>query len=160
MLQIAEGLRPHQVTFVPERRQEITTEGGLAVPSLLRPLGAATARLNALGIRTSLFIDPHPDSVRASLDTGAVAVELHTGAYAHTPGPDELSQLARAASLAAGLGLAVHAGHGLTISNVGPVAAIQEIEELNIGHHIVSRAVIVGFETAVREMLIAVGAHS
>jgi len=153
MIAIAERLRPHQVTFVPERREEVTTEGGLDVARDPRTLRAAIERLAAAGIRTSLFIDPEADAVNRSRDLGAVAIELHTGRYAHHP--NDLPVL-RALETAARLGtdgrLAVHAGHGLTTRNVGPVAAIPEIEELNIGHSIVSRAVFVGIAEAVREM--------
>ena len=153
MVAIAERLRPHQVTFVPERREEITTEGGLDISRDPKTLRAAIARLAAAGIRTSLFIDPDPDAVARSHDLGAVAVELHTGQYAHhSNDPGALRVLEAAARLGAERGLAVHAGHGLTTRNVGPVSAIPEIEELNIGHSIVSRAVFVGIAQAVREM--------
>src|SRR5215207_958366 len=153
MLAIAEQLRPHQVTLVPERREEITTEGGLDVSREPERLAAAVDRLRRAGIRSSLFIDPDPDAVRRSLELGAVAVELHTGTYAHQPGEGPaLTALRDAARLAASLGLAVHAGHGLTVRNVRPVSAISEIEELNIGHSIVSRAIFVGLGAAVREI--------
>jgi pyridoxine 5-phosphate synthase len=153
MLALAERLRPHQVTLVPERREEITTEGGLAVGPAAGNLAPAIRRLRAAGIRTSLFIDPDRDSVTRSRDLGADAVELHTGTYAHARGSGAaLDALREGARLGASLGLAVHAGHGLTTSNVGPVAAIPEIEELNIGHHVISRAIFVGLESAVREL--------
>lgn len=153
MLDIAERLRPAQVTLVPERREEVTTEGGLELGSRPAALRAALERLAAAGVRTSLFIDPDPESVRRSHDLGAVAVELHTGRYAHSPDdPASLAALATAADAAAELRLAVHAGHGLTIRNVGPVAALPMIEELNIGHSIVSRAIFVGLPEAVREI--------
>ena len=153
MLAIAERLRPHQVTFVPERREEVTTEGGLDVARDPKTLRAAIARLAAAGIRTSLFIDPDDDSVARSRDLGAVAIELHTGQYAHHPTDAAvLRALETAARLGTSRGLAIHAGHGLTTANVGPVAAIPEIEELNIGHSIVSRSVFVGIGQAVREM--------
>ena len=153
MTAIAERLRPHQVTLVPERREEITTEGGLDVTRDPAALAACLRRLAAAGIRTSLFIDPSDDAVRRSRDLGVAAIELHTGSYAHHPtDPTTLRALAGAASLGASLGLAVHAGHGLTVRNVSPVAAIPEIEELNIGHSIVSRAIFVGLPAAVREM--------
>jgi pyridoxine 5-phosphate synthase len=153
MTAIAERLRPHQVTLVPERREEITTEGGLDVSRDPAALAECLRRLAAAGIRTSLFIDPVGDMLRRSRDLGVAAVELHTGSYAHRPAdPATLDALARAASLGASLGLAVHAGHGLTVRNVAPVAAIPEIEELNIGHSIVSRAVFVGLAASVREM--------
>jgi pyridoxine 5-phosphate synthase len=153
MLGIAERLRPHQVTLVPERRQEVTTEGGLALAPAERAIRDGLDRLRAAGIRTSLFIDPDRDSVTRSRQLGADAVELHTGRYAHAPGDGPaLAALRDAAALGASLGLAVHAGHGLTTENVGPVAAIPEIEELNIGHHVISRAIFVGLDAAVREL--------
>ena len=132
-------------------------EGGLALDTeeARRALGAAAERLRGAGIRTSLFIDPDPEAVRASSRMGVEAVELHTGEYANTRGAEreaQLGRLRRAAALARSLGLAVHAGHGLTYENVAPVAAIPEIEELNVGHSIVSRAVLVGLERATREM--------
>ncbi len=153
MLAIAERLRPHQATLVPEKREEITTEGGLDVHRDAQRLAAGIARLNAAGIRSSLFIDPDEPSIRQSHALGARAVELHTGTYANHPGdPAPLAALVTAAELGASLGLAVHAGHGLTVANVGPVAAIRPVEELNIGHSIVSRALFVGLAEAVREM--------
>jgi pyridoxine 5-phosphate synthase len=153
MLAIAERLHPHQATLVPEKREEITTEGGLDVRRDERRLADGIARLNDAGIRSSLFIDPDEDAVRQSHALGARAIELHTGSYAGRPDdPATLRALARAAELGASLGLAVHAGHGLTVANVGPVAAIPTCEELNIGHSIVSKAVFVGLDEAVREM--------
>jgi pyridoxine 5-phosphate synthase len=153
MLALAERLRPHQVTLVPERREEVTTEGGLALASATALLRVAMTRLKDAGIRSSLFIDPDRDSVARSRDLGADAVELHTGRYAHAPGEGPaLDALRDAAAFGASLGLAIHAGHGLTTGNVGPVAAIPEIEELNIGHHVISRAIFVGLDTAVREL--------
>lgn len=159
MLEIAERLRPHQVTLVPERREEVTTEGGLDLTRHTAELRSALDRLAAAGIRTSLFIDPDPDAVRRSRDLGAAAVELHTGRYSHASAdPATLAALAAAADTGAGLGLAVHAGHGLTVANVGPVAALAPVEELNIGHSIVSRAVFVGLAEAVREIRAAMDA--
>jgi pyridoxine 5-phosphate synthase len=156
VLALAESWRPVQATLVPERREEVTTEGGLTFGEGTRGwLGEAVARLKGAGIRASLFIDPDPDAVHASRELGADAVELHTGEYALAPRggrPEQVARLRRAAALARSLGLDVHAGHGLTYENVTPVAAIEEIEELNIGHSIVSRAVLVGMERAVREM--------
>jgi len=153
MLAIAERLRPYQVTFVPERREEVTTEGGLDVTHDPRALEHAIARMRAAGVRSSLFIDPVAAMVQRSRDLGAEAIELHTGSYAHHPDdPVQLAALSSAATLAATLGLHVHAGHGLTVRNVAPVAAIPEVEELNIGHTIVSRAVFVGIAAAVGEM--------
>ena len=153
MLALAERLKPHQVSLVPERRQEITTEGGLDVMAHPKRLAAGLARLNAAGIRTSVFIVPDQRMIRASKDAGAVAIELHTGAYAHHPKDKaRLTALRKGAQLGATLGLAVHAGHGLTVGNVRPVARIPEIEELNIGHSVVSRAVFIGLAAAVREL--------
>ena len=153
MLGIALSLRPYQVTFVPERREEITTEGGLDVARDPRAWRDGIDQLKRAGIRTSLFIDPDRDAVTRSRDLGADAIELHTGRYSHAS-QDLLTieSLRAAARLGAEKGLAVHAGHGLTVRNVGPVAAVPEIEELNIGHSIVSRAIFVGIEAAVREM--------
>ena len=150
MVGIALRLRPHQVTLVPERREEITTEGGLDVLREKDRIAAGVARLNAAGIRTSLFVGPDRATIDASRAIGAAAVELHTGAYAHSS--THLLDLRDAASHGASIGLAVHAGHGLTTANVGPVAAIPEIEELNIGHWVISRAIIVGLVEAVREL--------
>ena len=153
MLGIALSVQPFQVTFVPERREEITTEGGLDVARDPRALREGIGRLKRAGIRSSLFIAPARDAVTRSRDLGADAVELHTGQYAHAPHEARtIDALRSAAHLAAEAGLAVHAGHGLTVRNVGPVAAVPEIEELNIGHSIVSRAVFIGIETAVLEM--------
>jgi len=153
MITLAEQLRPVEVTLVPERREEVTTEGGLDLVRGEAALRAAIARLKRVGVRASLFIDPTEDSVRRSKALGADAVELHTGQFAHAPtNPATLTALADSARLAASLGMAVHAGHGLTVENVGPVAAIPEIEELNIGHAIVGRAIFVGLGAAVREV--------
>src|SRR6266850_2353092 len=156
---LAAELKPHQATFVPEKREEITTEGGLDLGAEMRrpgePLRHAMDRLRKAGIRISLFIDPDPEVVRLAADLGAVAVELHTGDYAsagETSRPRALQRLRAAAALGRGRGLAIHAGHGLTYRNVQPVAAIPEIEELNIGHSIVSRSVMVGMLAAVRRM--------
>ncbi|HSA54900.1 MAG TPA: pyridoxine 5'-phosphate synthase [Gemmatimonadaceae bacterium] len=153
MIAIAARLKPHQVTLVPERRAEITTEGGLEVGQNPTMLAQAVSRLRDAGIRVSLFIDPEPAAVERSRALGADAIELHTGRYAHHPADaSPLAALRTAAALGAAQGLAVHAGHGLTVRNVGPVASVPEIEELNIGHSIVSRAVFVGIAEAVREM--------
>lgn len=152
MLDIALRIKPEQVTLVPERREEITTEGGLDVSSDSSRIERSISALSAAGIRVSLFIDPTAAAVTQSKALGVEAVELHTGTYAHG-GPGSLPALQNAATLAASLGLAVHAGHGLNLENVGAVAAIPEIEELNIGHSIISRAVFVGLDRAVREMI-------
>ena len=147
-------LRPLQATIVPERREEITTEGGLRVSSRDARLRTAIRRLDEAGCRVSLFIDPELDAIDAAKDLGVPAIELHTGEYARRwrDGPAPLDHLRQAARHAAELGLAVHAGHGLTYQNVHGVASVPEIEELNIGHSIVSRALFAGMEEAVREM--------
>ena len=157
IVDIALEIRPHQATFVPERREEITTEGGLRLRSDSGDpdprLRDAIARLRDGGIRVSLFIDPDLRSVQDAVSLGADAIELHTGEYANRyPAAEPLDRLREASTTASGLGLAVHAGHGLTTENVTRVAAIPELEELSIGHHIVSRSVLVGMEKAVREM--------
>jgi len=149
-------IRPADACLVPERREELTTEGGLDIVRHAPRVRGAVERLVGAGIRVSLFIDPDEAQLRASADAGAPAVELHTGDYANARAPAaaarELERLRAAARIAARLGLEVHAGHGLTVANVGPVAAIAEIVELNIGHSIVARAVLVGMAAAVREM--------
>jgi pyridoxine 5-phosphate synthase len=156
MLAIAERIRPHQVTLVPERREEITTEGGLDVGRDHGRLKDGLARLAAAGIRTSLFIGPDAKSVEQSRSLGAAAVELHTGQYAHHPREARTIEALRAAArVGVELGLAVHAGHGLTVANVGLVAVIPEVEELNIGHSVVGRAIFIGLEAAVRELRVA-----
>lgn len=153
MLGVAERLKPHQVTLVPERREEITTEGGLDVAFETPRIRDGIARLNAVGIRTSLFIAPDLRAVELSRSIGAAAIELHTGNYAHHPkDPATLRALQEAATRGKALQLAVHAGHGLTVGNVAPVARIAEVEELNIGHSIVSRAIFIGIQSAVKEM--------
>ena len=153
IVELALRLKPKEVTIVPERREEVTTEGGLDVSTNPQRLSANIERLKAAGIRCSLFIDPELDAVSRSLDLGADAVELHTGRYAHHPGDaGPLAALERCATKGASVGLAVHAGHGLTVRNVENVARIPEIEELNIGHSLVSRSVFVGIGDAVREM--------
>jgi pyridoxine 5-phosphate synthase len=161
MAGIAERLRPFQVTLVPERREEVTTEGGLNIIGGAAQLEQVTRRLAAAGLRVSVFIDPDDPTVEAAQRIGAQAIELHTGRYARAAASGisaaiaEARMLGDAARLGRRLGLAVHAGHGLTVRNVGPVAAIREIEELNIGHSIVSRAVFVGLAAAVQEMRVA-----
>lgn len=153
MIAIARRVRPLEVTLVPEKRQEITTEGGLDVHREAASLRDGIAQLRADGIRVSLFIDPARAAVEQSRALGADAVELHTGTYAHAPSdPATLQALRDAAAAGEELGLAVHAGHGLTTANVAPVAAIPQIEELNIGHSVVSRAITVGITQAVREL--------
>ena len=147
-------LAPYQATLVPERRQEVTTEGGLDLGGDNGRLQEVIAQLAAAGIRVSLFIDPDLATIDRARSLGVPAIELHTGRYAHTwrLGPDALAQLSRAVEHAASIGLAVHAGHGLTYDNVGPVAAIEPIEELNIGHSIVGRSIMTGLYGAVTEM--------
>lgn len=147
-------IRPYQATLVPERREEITTEGGLDLRRPSFKLRETIRRLEESGSRVSLFINPDLSTLDAAKDLGVPAIELHTGNYAHTwrQSDSALEQLQRAARHGAGMGLAVHAGHGLTYANVAPVAAIPDIEELNIGHSIVSRALTVGMRTAVLEM--------
>jgi pyridoxine 5-phosphate synthase len=153
MLAIALRLRPLQVTIVPERREEITTEGGLDVRSDPTALRRTLDALNAAGIRTALFIDADAETVRASRDLGAVAIELHTGRYAHHPdSPEPLRALAAAAEEGLKVGLAIHAGHGLSVANVAPVAAIESIEELNIGHALIGRSILIGIAGAIHEL--------
>ncbi|NLY27056.1 MAG: pyridoxine 5'-phosphate synthase [Alcaligenaceae bacterium] len=156
MLDIACTVRPHDVCLVPERREELTTEGGLDVLGHFTQVQAAVAQLNAAGIRVSLFIDPDPVQVEAAVRAGARVVELHTGAYAHATEPDaiahELSRLRVAIAAGVGHGLRVNAGHGLHYTNVQPVVALPGLSELNIGHAIVAQAVFDGWEKAVRDM--------
>src|SRR5512137_2160140 len=156
MVKIAYELRPDEVTLVPERREELTTEGGLDVVRGRDTLGRVVKTLRDADILVSLFIDPDPDQVKAAVRVEAHAVEIHTGRYcdARLSGDRrrELARVVDAAKVGAKLGLQVAAGHGLNYANVGPVVAIREIEELNIGHSIVARAVLVGMERAVREM--------
>ncbi|HWA56505.1 MAG TPA: pyridoxine 5'-phosphate synthase [Gemmatimonadales bacterium] len=148
-------LKPFQATLVPERREEVTTEGGLDLTRHVGRLKDVIARLKEAGIRVSLFVDPTMDSMERSHGLGVPAVELHTGRYAHSwPRSDAaLAEIAEAARRARGLGLAVHAGHGLTYRNVTAVAAVPEIEELNIGHSVVSRSITTGIGEATAEML-------
>jgi pyridoxine 5-phosphate synthase len=158
MVDLALAFAPFQITLVPERREEVTTEGGLALgnPAVAQRVAEATRRFQAAGIRVSLFIDPDPGALEHSKALGVEAIELHTGEYANATTSDtrahELTRLHEAAKRGVTLGLAVHAGHGLTYENVIPVAALPEIEEVNIGHSIMSRAILVGMESAVREM--------
>lgn len=151
MAEIASRLRPHGVCIVPERRAEITTEGGLDVIGQFDVLKPVIARLNDAGIIVSLFIDPEHDQVMAAIEAGAAVVELHTGAYANGL-EDELARLKVAAALTAQVGLECHAGHGLTYENVGPVAALPEIVELNIGHYLIGESISHGLGYAITEM--------
>jgi pyridoxine 5-phosphate synthase len=161
IIEIACAVRPDQVTLVPERRTEVTTEGGLDVIGQRLRVAEAIDRLRGAGIGVSLFIDPEVEQVEASAQLGAGAVELHTGRYADAPDDpartSELSALVQAGAIAVGRGMALHAGHGLNYENVAAVAEIGGMAELNIGHSIVSRAVFVGMERAVREMKSCLG---
>lgn len=155
MLAIAEANRPADVCLVPEKREELTTEGGLDVAGQLAAVRHACERLAAAGIRVSLFIDPDRAQLDAALACGAPVVELHTGTYADAGCDEQAAELARVADAAAyghGLGIQVNAGHGLHYENVRPMVEIPELVELNIGHAIVARALFVGLEQAVREM--------
>ncbi len=155
MLTIAAEVRPADCCLVPEKRTELTTEGGLDVAGQAARIRAAAAQLAAAGIRVALFIDPEAAQIEAAAASGAPAIELHTGAYAEATGAAravELERLLEAARRATRLGLEVHAGHGLDYYNVQPVAAIEAIVELNIGHAIVARAVFTGLAAAVRDM--------
>jgi pyridoxine 5-phosphate synthase len=151
MVEIACRLKPHGVCIVPERRAEITTEGGLDVAGTHNTLAPLVARLNAAGIVVSLFIDPDPVQVRASAQVLAAVVELHTGAYANGK-PGELARLTAAAALTTQVGLECHAGHGLTFANVTPIAALPEVRELNIGHYLMGEALLVGLPASIKEM--------
>ena len=155
MLEVAERAAPADCCFVPERRAELTTEGGLDVAGQRSKIAAAAARLRERGIRVSLFVDPDFAQIEASAAAGAPVVELHTGAYADASGgaaARELERIRAAAQRASSLGLTVHAGHGLNYHNVAPIAAIPEIVELNIGHAIVAQALFDGFAGAVAKM--------
>jgi pyridoxine 5-phosphate synthase len=156
ILQIACEVKPDQATLVPERREEVTTEGGLDVFAQQTRVAEVVCRLQQAGIAVSLFLDPDPRQIETAGQWGVDAVELHTGQYALAkPGPTrqkELDILKTAAAHIRRLGMALHAGHGLNYHNVGPVAAIEGMHELNIGHSIVARAIMVGFPRAVREM--------
>lgn len=153
---IALDVKPAKVTLVPEKREEVTTEGGLDVVANHDRVKACVDQLMQAGIEVALFIDPDEQQIEASKRLGVQAVEIHTGRYADAQSPDtqseELRKLTEAGEAATGLGLQLHMGHGLTYRNVQPIAAIPEVEELNIGHSIVARAVMVGMERAVREM--------
>ena len=147
--------KPDQATLVPERREEITTEGGLDILANRDTVSTAIDRLRDAGITVSLFIDPDPDQIQAAAELGAEAVELHTGRYANANDNDrntELNQLSRAGELVRSAGITLHAGHGLTYRNVQPVAGLAGMSELNIGHSIIARAIFSGLAEAVREM--------
>lgn len=155
MLDIAVQVLPADACLVPEKRSELTTEGGLDVAGQQAAIKAACTRLRSAGIRVALFIDPDPAQVDAAAQSGAQVVELHTGSYAEAQGAErarELARLGAAARQARALGLIAHAGHGLDYQNVQPVAAIPELAELNIGHAIIARALTTGLGPAVAEM--------
>jgi len=159
MIRIAIALKPDMATLVPERREELTTEGGLDVRGHLDAVTRTVRTLQGEGIAVSLFIDPDPEQVSDSGRAGVELVELHTGMYAEAGDrkalQNEMARLIKATTQARKLGLRVNAGHGLNYRNVGPVATIPEVEELNIGHSVIARAALVGMERAVREMLAA-----
>jgi pyridoxine 5-phosphate synthase len=156
MVDFACRVRPADVCLVPERREELTTEGGLDAVALGAALRDAVARLRASGIRVSLFIDADPKQIDAAVECGANAVEIHTGHYANATTAQmrdqDLARIRAGATRSHGAGLIVNAGHGLTLDNVAAIAALPEIHELNIGHSIVARAVFIGMEAATREM--------
>ncbi|MCU0705510.1 MAG: pyridoxine 5'-phosphate synthase [Fimbriiglobus sp.] len=155
-------VKPDEATLVPEKRAELTTEGGLDVIGQADVVRAATEKLKAAGIQVSLFIDADIAQVDMAMDLGADAIEFHTGTYADAKGEAQanaLADLRTAAHHAVGLGLHVHMGHGLNYHNIGPVVRIPGVEELNIGHSIISRAVLVGLERAVRDMKQAMAEH-
>jgi pyridoxine 5-phosphate synthase len=160
IIKIAIDILPYMVTLVPERREERTTEGGLAVAGKERELAPALESFTNNHILVSLFIDPDIHQIKAAKKIGATHIELHTGYYANAKGQavqDELARLKDATRAATTYGLHVNAGHGLNYNNVGPVAGIDNMEELNIGHSIISRAVLVGMDAAVRDMLALIG---
>ena len=155
MVRFAERTRPADACFVPEKRQELTTEGGLNVVAHRRQIKEAVGRLQDQGINVALFIDPAKDQIECAKESGAHGIEIHTGSYCNANGAKrerELRKIVAGAQLARRLGLEVHGGHGLDYVNVLPVAGIREVVELNIGHSIIARAVIVGIQRAVREM--------
>lgn len=157
MVGIACRIKPEQCTLVPEKRQELTTEGGLDVLGNLAAITTATAKLHEAGIVVSLFVDPTAEQIRASKESGAEAIEIHTGRYAEARDEQsryhELAAIREAISLGNELGLTVHAGHGLNYVNIIPLTKLTGIEEFNIGHSIISRAMLVGLDRAVREMV-------
>jgi pyridoxine 5-phosphate synthase len=155
MLQIALRHKPHAACLVPEKRTEVTTEGGLDAIRLLGQLQPYVSKLGAAGIRVSLFIEPDPKQLDAARRLGAPVIELHTGAYCEAEGPERerhLKRIVAAAAHAEAIGLECHAGHGLTFDTVGPVAAIPTIVELNIGHFLIGEAIFSGLDSAIRRM--------
>lgn len=162
MIDIACQVKPHDVCLVPEKREEVTTEGGLDVLRYFDAVKAATTRLKDAGIRVSLFIDPEENQIQAAKDVGATVVELHTGRYADLSSGEqaqELERIRKAAQFGKRIGLRVNAGHGLHEGNVQPIAAIAELSELNIGHAIVAEALFKGWQKAITDMkaLMALG---
>ncbi len=163
ILAIALDVRPHFVCMVPEHREEVTTEGGLDVVGQREALRSTVKELQDNGTRVSMFIDPDLDQVRASADIGAAMIELHTGTFANHAGAAraaEVSRLAAAAELGHELGLQINAGHGLTTANLPDLWVVPNLAELNIGHHLVSRAISIGLDAAVREMLAVMATYS
>lgn len=161
MLEIALRHRPHAACIVPEKREERTTEGGLDAAGQAESLKPIVERLRAAQIRVSLFIEPDPVQIIAACDLGAPVVEFHTGRYAHLPAgdrADELRRIGEGAALAARNGIEPHAGHGLTYDNVGPIAAIAQLRELNIGHFLIGEAIFVGLADAIGRMRSAMDA--
>ena len=164
MVAFAKEIQPHHVCFVPEKRQELTTEGGLDVVGNFEHVKAATQELTAIGCDVSLSIDADVAQIDAAVACGAPTIELHTGAYADAETPEtqqhELQRIIQGAEYAASKGLVVNAGHGLNLENVAPIAAISQIHELNIGHSIIADSVFVGLEQAVQRMKAAIQAAS
>jgi pyridoxine 5-phosphate synthase len=155
MINIACQVKPHDVCLVPEKREEVTTEGGLNVLGHYAAVEAATKQLKSVGIRVSLFIDPDEKQIKAAKDVGATVVELHTGRYADISGEEQVKELERikkAAQYGVSIGLRVNAGHGLHEGNVMPIAGISDLSELNIGHAIVAEALFKGWQKAIIDM--------
>jgi len=156
ILAIAERIKPHTACLVPETREEVTTEGGLDVAGQIPRMKEVVSRLHEAGIKVSMFIDPELDQVDASAEVGADYVELHTGAYANAPEVEivnEIDRIVRSATHAISVGLVFNAGHGLTVRNLRPIAAIPGLNEVNIGHSIIARAVFIGLDAAIKEIL-------
>ncbi len=153
MVRIALKVRPDAVCLVPEKRAELTTEGGLNVVRSLDAIAGSTRQLSAAGIKVSLFVEPEMDQIKASADAGAAIVELHTGKYAEFPNQSEIKRLQEAAYFASQCGLIVHAGHGLAVENLPPIIAIPEIEDLNIGFSIVANAVFKGLSESIQDVM-------
>ena len=162
ILEIALQVRPDFVCMVPENREEVTTEGGLDVAGQQAALAESVRRLQAGGTKVSMFIDPDPQQIRASAAIGADMVELHTGTFANHQGQQRSAEAARlkaAAALGHGLGLQINAGHGLTTANLPELFIVPHLKELNIGHHLVSRAITIGLNAAIKEMLAAMATY-